>query len=116
MKKLNIPFDISTRVNLSNIKFLISDWSGIFIEYAILTNRKAILINTPKKILNKNYENYKQIPIEISLRNILGKTFEVNELEDLVKELVQKKKQFDNNSTLLENDDIKKCIKNNFFI
>ena len=38
---------------------------------------------------------------EIRLKKILEETFETNELEDLVKELIQKNKQFDKNSLLL---------------
>jgi len=116
LKKNNIQFDISYKANLNNFKFLISDWSGIFIEFAIITKRKAFLINTPTKILNKNYSDYKNIPMEISTRSILGKTFETNELENLVRELKDNKNNFDNYSIPLENENIKKKIKEIFYI
>ena len=52
-KKLNIKYNIANAINLNDYKYLVSDWSGIFIEFAILTKRRALLINTPKKILKK---------------------------------------------------------------
>ena len=116
LNKLNIKFDISRRINLNSYKFLISDWSGIFIEFAILTKRKSLLVNTPKKILNKNYTNYDQVPIEISLRNVFGTTFEVNELEKLVNELIEQKNKFNNKPNLFKDKNIQKCIEKDFFI
>ena len=116
LKKNNIQFDISHKVNLNNFKFLISDWSGIFIEFAIISKRKAFLINTRKKILNKNYSVYKNIPMEISTRNILAKTYETNELENLVKELKNKKDNFNNFLISLEDENIKKKVKESFYI
>ena len=116
LKKNNIQFDISHKVNLNNFRFLISDWSGIFIEFAIISKRKAFLINTRKKILNKNYSVYKNIPMEISTRNILAKTYETNELENLVKELKNKKDNFNNFLISLEDENIKKKVQESFYI
>ena len=115
LKKNNIKFDLSSKANLRNFKFLVSDWSGIFLEFAIITKRKAFLINTPKKILNKNYSDYKNIPIEISSRNLLAKTFEINEIGDLVKELKDNKNNFDNNSFSFENKNITQKIQEIFY-
>ena len=36
--------------NLAHYDYLISDWSGIAIEFSILTNKKTIYIETPKKL------------------------------------------------------------------
>jgi len=116
LEQSNIKFDISNNINLNEYKFLISDWSGIFMEFAILTKRKAFLINTPKKILNNNYENYNQIPSEISLRNVLAMTFEVNEIEKLVNKLVEQKNKFDSKTAFFEDGDIKKCVEKDFFV
>ena len=46
---MNIPLDDSSLVNLKDFDFLISDWSGIFIEFALINQRKSFLINTSKK-------------------------------------------------------------------
>ena len=41
--------DETININFNEYNFLISDWSGIFIEYALIFKRKCYLINTPKK-------------------------------------------------------------------
>ena len=66
IKKIGITLDTSKIINFNNIKFLISDWSGIFIEFALITKRKSFLINTPKKRNNLVYEKYINQPIEIT--------------------------------------------------
>ena len=48
-----IRYDLSSKAKLNSFRFLISDWSGIFIEFAVVKNYQAHLINTPKKIDNK---------------------------------------------------------------
>ena len=116
LKKLNIKYNIANAINLNNYKYLVSDWSGIFIEFAILTKRRALLINTPKKILNKNYTDFTQTPIEIYLRNIIGKTYEVNELDKLVNELKEKTNKFNKKDITYENENIQKYIEKYFFI
>ena len=45
--------------------------------------KKSFIINTPKKMLNKNYFKFKTKPIEIDLRNILGKTYEISEISKI---------------------------------
>ena len=75
LEKNKIKYDISPKAQLDKFEFLISDWSGIFIEFAIISNFPAHLINTPKKILNKNYQDYGKKPIEIATRNIFAKNF-----------------------------------------
>ena len=66
---------------------MITDWSGIFLEFAYHNKKKAYLINTPKKVRNENYADFGIVPIEISSRNILAKEFEKNEIELLVNEI-----------------------------
>ena len=55
-----------------NSKCMISDWSGISLEYAFVMERPVLFINTPKKILNQNSEDITLEPIEISLRKKIG--------------------------------------------
>ena len=70
--KMGITLDNSKLVNFNEFNFLISDWSGIFIEFALVNKRKSFLINTEKKRNNFNYERYINKPIEISKRELFG--------------------------------------------
>jgi YidC/Oxa1 family membrane protein insertase len=51
---------------------MISDWSGIALEYAFTFERLVIFIDVPKKILNPNSKNISLKPIEISIRHKVG--------------------------------------------
>ena len=112
LKKENIPVDNLKYIDFQKYDFLISDWSGIFIEYALIFRRRAFLINTPKKMLNNEYFKLENKPIEISLRNTLAKSFEISEISEIIKEILSQKnlqKNYDSNN------EIDKIIKSNFY-
>lgn len=110
LTKLNIPVDKLTLLNFFKYKFIITDWSGIFIEFALIFKRKAYLINTPKKIVNTNYLNYENQPIEISLRNILGKTYEIHNIQKIIDEIQILKK-----NRINEDENVKKVLNEKFY-
>ena len=110
LTKLDIPVDKLTLLNLFKYKFIITDWSGIFIEFALIFKRKAYLINTPKKIVNTNYLNYENQPIEISLRNILGKTYEIHNIQKIIDEIQILKK-----NRINEDENVKKVLNEKFY-
>lgn len=62
---------------------MISDWSGISLEYAFTFERPVIFIDVPKKILNPNFSDISLEPIEISIRHELGFVVSPNQLENL---------------------------------
>jgi hypothetical protein len=110
LAKHNIPIDKTSFMNLYNYNFLITDWSGAFIEFALLFKRKAFLINTPMKIINKDYSKYKNQPIEILLRNTLGKTFTIDNIDNLVNHIRSIKKDINT-----EDEEVKKIVDENFY-
>ena len=110
MNKIGITLDKSKIVSLNEFSFLISDWSGIFIEFALENKRKSFLINTPKKISNFNYESYINKPIEITKRELFGKTFNIENLDDLVNEIVIQKK-----NVQYQDGEIIEFIEENFY-
>jgi hypothetical protein len=110
IEKLGIALDKSKLINLNEFNFLISDWSGIFIEYALVNKKKSFLINTPKKNNNYKYQNYTNLPIEISKRELFGKIFNIKNLNNLVNEIVNEKKKIQQNDS-----EIVKFIEENFY-
>ncbi len=52
---------------------LVCDWSGIAFEYAFGTERPVLFIDIPRKIHNPEYEKLNIEPIEVGLRNQIGK-------------------------------------------
>lgn len=73
---------------------LITDLSGIALEYAFGTNRPVLFIDLPKKIQNKNYKDLGIEPLELSIRDQIGvliKTSELNNIGEIVRNLIQQK-------------------------
>ena len=85
-----------------NSKCLISDWSGISFEYAFVFEKPIIFIDVPKKILNTESDRISSEPIEIAIREKIGKIVSpdnLSEIPDLIKKI-------DMDSNLI-NDEIK---------
>ena len=64
---------------------MISDWSGISLEYAFTFERSVIFIDVPKKTLNPNSSDISLEPIEIAIRNKIGHVISPNNLESIPK-------------------------------
>ena len=62
---------------------MISDWSGISLEYAFTFERPVIFIDVPKKILNPNSGNISLEPIEISIRHKVGHVIQPTKIEEI---------------------------------
>ena len=59
---------------------LVCDWSGIALEYAFGTERPVLFIDLPRKIRNPEYEKLGIEPIEVVLRDQIGKVISVDEV------------------------------------
>ena len=62
---------------------MISDWSGISMEYAFTCERSVVFIDVPKKILNPDANDLSLEPIEISLRNKIGHIVSPENIENI---------------------------------
>ena len=62
---------------------MISDWSGISMEYAFTCERSVIFIDVPKKILNPDANDLSLEPMEISLRNKIGHIVSPENIENI---------------------------------
>ena len=113
LKKKDIHLDLiskdfnidSNELNFMNYDILISDWSGIYIEFAKVRNLKAILINTSKKIINKDYLKFKNQAIEIEARDKLGIILDPNNIHNINETI----------NIILTNEEKNKILINNFF-
>ncbi len=64
---------------------MISDWSGISLEYAFTFERSVIFIDVPKKNLNPNFKDISLEPIEISIRYGIGHVISPENLKQIPK-------------------------------
>ncbi|MDR1159710.1 MAG: CDP-glycerol glycerophosphotransferase family protein [Syntrophomonadaceae bacterium] len=79
-----IEKSVADNNSLLTADLLITDWSGVSLEYAFGTERPVLYINTPRKILNENYQKLDIEPFEVSIRGMIGKQIELNETPDIV--------------------------------
>lgn len=107
LKKDNINFDTNNELDFKKYSHLITDWSGIFVEYSIINKKFSILINTKQKIRNINSNKFPDLPIEILARDILGNSLEVDSIEDIKKFIYQ--------NNIDEKNIINKFYNENFF-
>ena len=70
--------------SLNNSVCMISDWSGISLEYAFTFERPVIFIDVPKKILNPNWKDITLEPIETSIRDQIGHVVSPNNLQEIL--------------------------------
>jgi len=62
---------------------VITDWSSIANEFSYATKKPSLFINTPMKIVNPHYERIPLVPLDISLRNEIGVSVDVDRLDTL---------------------------------
>lgn len=80
-----IQTDFSSNNTVWNADLMITDWSGITYEYAFTTKRPVVFIDTPMKIMNPNYQEIKEEPINIWAREELGAVVKVKDVKNTAK-------------------------------
>ena len=100
-KNTNFDLDVDIR-NLDSFftsDCMISDWSGVAIEYAFALKKPVLYVDIQKKINNSDYRELNIIPIEEKIRAEIGTIISPNELailpkfiEDLCSKTDQNKK------------------------
>lgn len=80
--EIEIQTDFSSNNPIFEADLLITDWSGISWEYAFTTLRPILFINTPMKVMNPDYEEIGVTPLNILLRDKLGKSLDLDKLNE----------------------------------
>jgi len=99
-----IEDNIMTHDSLIDADVLISDWSGVALEYAFGLERPVLFIDTPRKINNKDYSKLEIDPLEVTARPIIGEIISPNKIEEAgfrVKELIEKSSHYEKNIQML---------------
>lgn len=72
--------DFSSNRSIWESDLLITDWSAIANEYSYTTGRPTLFINTKMKVLNPNWEKLGIEPVELTLREQIGRSINKEEL------------------------------------
>lgn len=89
----NPNFILETNIpNFESLKksdIMISDWSGVALEFAFVFEKPIIFIDVPKKINNSDYEKISLIPIEENIRDKIGIVLKETEINLLTKKIFE---------------------------
>jgi len=88
-----LELDLPNFNSLLYSDIMISDWSGIALEFAFAFEKPILYIDVPKKIHNKDFKDISQIPIEESIRDKIGKIILPSEIKQIPKEIEILKQQ-----------------------
>ena len=81
--ELIIELDFSDNSSIFSSDLLISDWSGVAYEFSYCTSKPCVFVNTPMKVLNPNYKDYPVQPLDIELRNEIGRAVDLNDVRNI---------------------------------
>ncbi|HPG57488.1 MAG TPA: CDP-glycerol glycerophosphotransferase family protein [Candidatus Wallbacteria bacterium] len=96
----SLELDMLKDENLHKADVLITDWSGIYLEYALGTCRPVLFINTPCRIDNKEYRKLEIEPMELALRPLCGSVLEpenISAVKSAIGELIENRRKYGEN-------------------
>lgn len=79
----DLQMDFSSNSTVYEADILMTDWSGIVYEYSFTTLRPTLFIDTPMKVMNPDYKEIDVVPMDIEIRNKIGLSVSVDELNRL---------------------------------
>lgn len=86
--------DFSGNDNIYASNVMITDWSGIALEYSFTTGRPCVFVNTPMKVLNPEYTRYESVPMQLDVRDKIGVSLAPEDtagIADIVKDMLSGK-------------------------
>ena len=88
-ERINEDFEIQTDFSSNSTVYMsdlvITDWSGIALEFSLTTRKPTLFINTPMKVMNSEWRKIGVEPLDIWIRNKIGISVNVDKLSDIGK-------------------------------
>jgi len=78
--RLEFQSDFSSNSTVYESDVVVTDWSTIAQEFSYTTKKPSIFVNTPMKVMNPNYKTIAAEPLDITLRDQIGRSLDVDEL------------------------------------
>lgn len=95
---LSFELDFTVNKSVYSSDLLITDWSGIALEFCFATRRPALFVNTAIKCMNPNWKKIDCVPTEISLRDVVGVSVDKDRLDEcrsIVEDLLARADEYD---------------------
>jgi CDP-glycerol glycerophosphotransferase (TagB/SpsB family) len=81
--RLILQTDFSSNSTVYDADVVVTDWSSIAQEFSYTTKKPSIFVNTPMKIMNHNWQAIKAQPLDITLRDEIGVSIDVDALSTI---------------------------------
>jgi YidC/Oxa1 family membrane protein insertase len=99
---VSVTFELTsdTHRSLHTNDVLVTDWSGIALEYAFGTERPVLYIDTPRKVNNPDHEQLGLESFEMKLRSLTGRVLPIDEADQVhkaVADLIQNQSRYREN-------------------
>tara|TARA_B100001245_G_C22685271_1_gene334709 strand:- start:298 stop:684 length:387 start_codon:yes stop_codon:yes gene_type:complete len=78
-----MDLDPNSTPTLERSDMMVSDWSGIALEYYLSQKKPVIFMDLPPKVNNKNYKLISNMPIEVSMRKTIGEILNPEDIKNL---------------------------------
>lgn len=101
---LEFELDFTSNASIFEADVVITDWSGTAYEFSFVTGKPAVFINTPMKVNNPDYRKLGIEPMEISLRNKVGISIDLCEIEGCngrIQQLLERQGEYIRNNIAL---------------
>ena len=109
-KDVTIETDFSSNESVYQSDIIITDWSSVAQEFSYSTKKPSIFINTPMKIMNPNYKKIPAVPLDISLRDEIGVSIDMDKIEstiaNVVADMIENKAAYKEKITEVLNENI----------
>jgi len=104
-----IETEMTSDESIYKSDLLITDWSGISIEYAWGLKKSVIFFDTPQKVHNPEYEKLGLVPLEVRLRDKIGVRVQIEDASNLgavIEKLLSNSDEWANRMEQLRNENI----------
>ncbi|HOA73106.1 MAG TPA: CDP-glycerol--glycerophosphate glycerophosphotransferase [Phycisphaerae bacterium] len=81
--RLTLETGVAAFDSLESADVMISDWSGAALEFAFAYERPVLFVDVPRKVNNPEYERISCEPLEVSIREQVGRVISPDRLADL---------------------------------
>jgi len=81
--RFDLDLDTTSDLSMQMSNLMISDWSGVAMEYAYGFEKPVLFIDLPRKVNNPAYLELNIEPIEVSIRNEIGEVLELKNIDQI---------------------------------
>ena len=88
---------VATDDSILRADVLITDWSGIALEYAFGTERPVLYLDVPRKVHNEGYETLEIEPMEVRMRSQVGLVSppsDIARIDQAIDRLINEREQY----------------------